>query len=338
MKKALLILLLSLLALPVLAQEADDDDVEPTGAPLRARVTSGVNTHSSPGGPSVGVLAPGAEVTIIGTYKGWMRVRSDAGKAWVDRRFLETPEATMTPRGFALPMLAAAKKASCFATLARCPINGCSEADSSSGLLNAAKHGPGIGPVKKLQLSDFETLQTAAGKAVGEGAQLDAEDRQLIRKLKVGSSTLGEGRLAVVTGFITGEPHPNKGETVNCNLTGAADNDIHISIVRDPDNDDEFDSIVVEMIPQDRPAAWSTANLAQVAAAGRRVKVEGQLFYDSVHRVNKNPKLPKGGQPKRFSLFELHPVSQFWVCDDDSCSINSTKGWTKLEEVEFPLQ
>ncbi len=337
MKNTLLFLLLSLLALPVLAQEADDDDVEPTTAPLRAKVTSGVNTHSSPGGPSVGVLAPGTEVTIIGTYEGWMRVKSDAGKGWVDRRFLETPEVTMTPRAFALPALAAVKKAGCFPTLAKCPLNGCSEADSSSGLLNEAKHGPGSGPAKKLKLDDFETLQTAAGKAVGEGAQLDAEDRKVIRQLKVGSSTLGEGRLAIVTGFITGKPHANKGETVNCNLTAAGDNDIHISIVRDP-GDTEFDSIVVEMIPQDRPAAWSSANLMQVAAAKRRVMVEGQLFYDSVHRVNKNPKVVKAGQPKRFSLFELHPIAQFWVCDDDSCSINSTKGWTKLEDVAFPLQ
>src|SRR5437763_838573 len=98
------------------------------------------------------------------------------------------------------------------------------------------------------------TLQAAAGNAVGEGAQLDAEDRQTIRKLKVGSSTLGEGRLVAVTGFIVGKPHPNKGESVNCGLTAAADNDIHISIVGDPE-ESEFDSIVVEMIPQDRPEA-----------------------------------------------------------------------------------
>jgi len=333
MNKILLILLLAIAAFPLLAQE--EDDAEPSDAPVRAKVTSDVNARRSPGGPKVGVLAAGTEVTIIGTNEGWMRVRSDAGKAWVDRRFLQSEEATLTPRAFALAPMA--QKVSCPTTLAKCPDAGCSDPGSSSELLNIAKHGPGKGPVKKLQLTAFQTLQAAAGKAVGEGAQLDAEDRQAIRKLKVGSSTLGEGRLVAVTGFIAGEPHANTGESVNCGLKTEANNDIHISIVPQA-GDDEFDSIVVEMIPQDRPEAWSSANLHKVVKAGRRVKIEGQLFYDSVHRVNKDKKAPKGGQPKRFSLWELHPVSAFYVCDDDSCTLNSNKGWTKLEDVEFPLQ
>src|SRR5206468_1147147 len=157
MNKALSILVLFLLAMPVLAQEADE--VEPSDAPVRAKVTGDVRTYGSPGGAAVGKLTAGADVMIIGTSEGWMRVRSEAGNA------------------------------------------------------------------------------------VGEGAQLDAEDRQTIRKLKVGSSTLGEGRLVAVTGFIVGKPHPNKGESVNCGLTAAPDNDIHISIVGDPE-ESEFDSIV----------------------------------------------------------------------------------------------
>src|SRR2546423_1305369 len=157
MNKALSILLLFLFAMPVLAQEADE--VEPSDAPVRAKVTGDVRTHRSPGGAAVGKLAAGADVMIIGTSEGWMRVRSEAGKSWVDRRFLQSSEATLTPKGFALPALAAAKKASCFPTLAKCPIAGCSDPDSSSGLLNTAKHGPAEGTLKKLQLSAFETLQ-----------------------------------------------------------------------------------------------------------------------------------------------------------------------------------
>jgi hypothetical protein len=264
-----------------------------------------------------------------------MRVTTPKGKKWVDRRFLTTDAPVeLEPRTFALPPMPAAKKAKpgCPTSLEQCTALGCAEEGTSHGFLNTAKHGPAQGALKKLTFAQFEALQDAADEEVGQGAQLSEEDRQTIRKLKVGSQTLGEGNLVSIVGFIGGKPHPNGGESVNCGLKGLANNDIHISIVPEA-GDEEFDGIVVEMIPQERPAGWSPSALGKVKKANQKVMVVGQLFYDSVHRVNKNAKKPIGGQPKRMSLWELHPVSEFYVCTADDCSASSKKGWTKLEDL-----
>jgi hypothetical protein len=333
MKPFALLVVFLLLAAPLAAQEAEEEDAEPSDAPVHATVTADVRTHKAPSvGGAAGTLAAGTSVEIIGTANGWMRVRTPEGKVWVDRRFLETREATLTPSAFAFEPMAAAKKAGCATSLAKCTEVGCAEAGSSHAFLNAAKHGPPVGSLKKLTFAQFAALHDAAFRLVGEGAQLDEEDRRAIRKLKVGSQTIGEGTLASIVGFISGKPHPNSGESVNCGLKGLSNNDIHISIVPDL-GDEEFDGIVVEMIPQDRPEQWTPGALGKVAKAEQKVMVVGQLFYDSVHRVNKNAKKPIGGQPKRMSLWELHPVTEFYVCTADDCTAGSKKGWTKLEDL-----
>jgi hypothetical protein len=336
MKPFALLVIFLLLATPLAAQSAEDedDDKEPTDAPVHAKISGDVRTHAVPGtGGTTGTLTAGTDVQIVGTANGWMRVKTENGKAWVDRRFLTTDApVTLAPRTFALPPMAAAKKAGCATSLDKCTELGCAEEGTSHAFLNTAKHGPPEGTLKKLTFAQFEALQYAADKEVGQGAQLSEEDRQTIRKLKVGSQTLGEGNLASIVGFISGKPHPNGGESVNCGLTGLANNDIHISIVPEA-GDEEFDGIVVEMIPQDRPEGWTPSALGKVAKARQKVMVVGQLFYDSVHRVNKNAKKPVGGQPKRMSLWELHPVTEFYVCTEDDCTAGSKKGWTKLEDL-----
>ncbi|HKO54952.1 MAG TPA: SH3 domain-containing protein [Thermoanaerobaculia bacterium] len=334
MKPFALLVVLLLFAAPLAAQDVEEEEeAEPGDAPVTATVTGDVRMHAGPStGAAVGTLATGTTVEIIGTANGWMRVRTPDGKVWVDRRFLKTDEATLTPSAFAIAPMAAAKKAGCATSLGKCTDIGCAEEGTSHALLNAAKHGPPTGSLRKLTFAQFAALQDAAMKLVGEGAQLDEEDRKTIRKLKVGSQTLGEGTLASIVGFISGKPHPNSGESVNCGLGGLANNDIHISIVPEA-GDEEFDGIVVEMIPQDRPSQWTPTALGKVAKAEQKVMVVGQLFYDSVHRVNKNAKKPIGGQPKRMSLWELHPVTEFFVCTEDDCTASSKKGWTKLEDL-----
>jgi len=54
-----------------------------------------------------------------------------------------------------------------------------------------------------------------------------------------------------------GTPHANSGESVNCNLKREDNNDLHVSVT-ETKNGSEFDGIVVEMIPQDRPANWTS--------------------------------------------------------------------------------
>jgi len=164
-------------------------------------------------------------------------------------------------------------------------------------------------------------------------------ERDLLVNLRVTTGTVREGRLVKVGGFLAAglEPHANtSGESVNCRFTQSANNDFHISIVENT-GEDEFKGIVVEMIPQGRSADWTLAKLRSVRQQGKRVLVVGALFYDNIHMVNDDPNHPIGGQPKRVSLWEVHPIARFFICTkaNDNCSVSSigaTSGWKRLED------
>ncbi|MBV8519674.1 MAG: SH3 domain-containing protein [Acidobacteria bacterium] len=324
-------------ALPLAGQEVEqEDEAEPSDAVVLATVNHDVRLHRSPNGVATSTLRANTDVTVLGFHgNGWVRVQSGDAIGWIDRHFLDSKTAgvQLTPKLFARPVAAAAAAAAaCPSTLVQCQAFGCAGAESSHGLFNTAKHGPPTGKARVTTFALFSALQNAASDAVGEGADLSAADRQTIRHLKVSGSTIGEGQLVRVAGFIVGTPHPNTGESVNCSLKGPANNDFHITLAPHA-GDDETSGIVVEMIPQDRLDAWTLDALQRVKKAKKRVLVEGGLLYDNIHRVNKNPKRLISGQPKRFSLWEVHPITQFYVCNQASCDPATVKQWTKLADL-----
>jgi hypothetical protein len=187
-----------------------------------------------------------------------------------------------------------------------------------------------------LQLDDFETLQSQADDLVGQKVSLTKSMRSKLRRLSTSAGQVSEGSFVAVAGYVVGVPHANKsGESVNCRLKGTDNNDFHIPIARAP-TDTEFDAIVVEMIPQQRPAGWTVTKLKRIAKEERAVLVRGQLFYDNPHLVNGDPDDVIGGQPKRFSLWEVHPVTEFYVCPADRrCDPRSIgSGWRPLADLQ----
>ena len=150
---------------------------------------------------------------------------------------------------------------------------------------------------------------------------------------------VGEGGYAQLTGFLavaeskSGPPKANtSGESVNCKLTGTDNNDFHINIVSAPAQR-EFDGVVIEMIPQERDDGWTLPKLKQAQKDKMQVRARGHLMLDNKHRVNgdSRPDQVIGGQPKRSSLWELHPVMAFEVCTQKKCSPDSDSGWVALE-------
>lgn len=233
----------------------------------------------------------------------------------------------------------AAKKKPCFTPLSKCPTRGCAEPKSREALSNSTKRRiPPSGEATLLTFQDFRDLQTAVEdklKTLGIPlTNLIKTDRVRLRKLNVGQKTVGERDLVEITGFIAitpagTKPHANSsGESVNCRLAGSDDNDFHISITEQLGS--EFQGIVVEMIPQKRPANWTESQLKDVQSERRRVRVRGQLYFDDHHKVNTGgPGL--SNQPKRMSLWEIHPVKSFEVCTKATCPANGA-GWKPLEE------
>lgn len=209
---------------------------------------------------------------------------------------------------------------------------GCAAADSAHGLLNQLKRtGPPEGSPVTVTFDTFSQLQTAAVELVDQGVDIAPSDRDKIKSIDTAEGALGEGSLVRLVAFLSeGKPHLNTGESVNCNLKGAASNDIHISVT-ERRNGSEFDGIVVEMIPQNRPENWTAADIE--ALHGKVLLVEGALLYDNMHFTNGDANNPLGGQPKRFSLWEIHPITSVKVCKKtaaNQCDPERVSDWKEF--------
>jgi hypothetical protein len=178
------------------------------------------------------------------------------------------------------------------------------------------------GEPKPVTFADLQQLQAQVEKnpAINFGDENTpnrkkgpTSDRTLLR-------ALGEGSPAVLKAYVLIARQEGP-ESVNCGKNvpnQAAFHDIHISLVdsKDATKDDECKSVVAEMSPHRRPTTWNHANLQKVANAKALVRVTGQLFFDSSHVPCASGK-PVRSNPKRMSLWELHPVSKFEVCTAD---------------------
>lgn len=143
-------------------------------------------------------------------------------------------------------------------------------------------------------------------------------------------TNMGEGQYVSYVAFIKGAHYSDvaAGEAVNCNIPGNATNDIHIVLLKDP-NDDECLSTTAEMSPHYRPVEWTPENLN--ALAGHPARVEGQLFFDRSHTPCSGNSRPN---PKRASLWEVHPVYSVDVCSQTTIAEcqSSTAEWTPLSK------
>ncbi len=231
----------------------------------------------------------------------------------------------------------AARKAArppCAQDLQSCPERGCAERGTSEALVNQVKRTwpPSKLPVV-LTFGDFEALQGQADALVGQGVSLSDEKRRKMRGLKHAGREVGEGALVQVVGYVVGPPRNERsGESVNCRISGATNSDFRMAIAEEPEAS-EFDGIEVVMIPQWRPRGWTLEKLGRVLKERRPVLVRGQLFYDSEHRVNDDPEEEIPGQPRRFSLWEVHPVTDVYVCvkEDRVCNAQDLGAWERLE-------
>ena len=207
------------------------------------------------------------------------------------------------------------------------------------GLQNEAKNNfcADSGAAKKTTLAEITSLQ---GKAQTQEAALHFTPGTA-PKSRAFLEALGEGDQVVFEGFVFAARQECK-ETVNCELIPAnvnASHDIHISLLEKPrktahnsakanQDKEECTGFVAEMIPHHRPPEWTSCNVNDVAGKGLRVRVTGQRFFDGSHLACKNG-LPQGSNPKRVSLWEIHPIYSFEVCPHGDCA---NGGWEPLEK------
>jgi hypothetical protein len=61
--------------------------------------------------------------------------------------------------------------------------------------------------------------------------------------------------------------------------------------------------------------------------------IEGALLYDNLHVINEEENNLLRGQPKRFSLWEIHPITSVKVCKKatvSQCDPDRTFDWKQF--------
>ena len=306
-------------------------------AAQQAKVKSNVNLRSNPTNapPSIRLLKPPEALTLLepNPTQGYYHVvaaLNDTGWVWhtkITFVVADPPGPPLPPPGaFAI-------------SHASCPPVGKHKVGnqlvqysetSDGGLRNMAKrHSPvGTTPVT-LTLNDLVALQQDVSSRFSDAHLTKTAfepDRSALQQRPLGPGTISEGDLVQLAVVII-EVRPQGNESVNC--AGQDGSDIHLSI--GAENSTEWKGVVAEIIPQlGHPVGWDATTLRKLRDQKLQVLVVGGLTYDNEHLVNDDPAHPNGTQPKRISLWEIHPITEFYVCELVSCSPGNHSQWTTL--------
>jgi hypothetical protein len=170
---------------------------------------------------------------------------------------------------------------------------------------------------------------------------------------------LGEGKTVMFVGFVLDARHSNvdkddpltkgNGESVQCNLLGCAYNDIHITLAEDPNETALCRTVVAEIIPHYRPAAWDLFDSPDYAGFFKThpLKITGQLFFDGSHvpctkdgKAGSNPARDNAKDFERLALWEIHPVYAVDVCkhaNKSKCTVSDKSAWFPFTDLQSRL-
>lgn len=220
---------------------------------------------------------------------------------------------------------------------AKCGLTG---AGGEEAVQNSVKNdfcAPGL--TQPISIADLQKLQAQ----VNEDSSINFGDEDAPPRHKGPATSrgplqnLGEGKLVTLQGFVL-FGREEGAESVNCEKAvpnQPAFHDIHIELVDSSSVSDECSGIVAEMIPHHRPASWTADRVQEVADAKAMVRVTGQLFFDSSHFPCQNGQGVRDN-PKRASLWEIHPIYKFEVCQGD-CT-GSDAQWVPIDQWKTTKQ
>lgn len=226
---------------------------------------------------------------------------------------------------------------------------GCSDSKSPNydAYLNFMKNKiPGPALLKNpanMDESDFDDLNKNTPASLTPGNHAELAD-----KLK----ELGEGQVRSVVAYLY-FAKTNPGESSNCQLPNVDDGDFHVligfdaelakkvkglsTIPKDLKKQVDQAAVIVEMTPTVRQQShpnWSVPLLKK--HWGDQVKVVGQLMVDNEHNIASNNCALPGHTDAcwRSTVWEIHPVMEFYVCGSGTCSADSDAGWVALDNAK----
>jgi hypothetical protein len=176
----------------------------------------------------------------------------------------------------------------------------------------------------------YPILQSAAVELLGPRYAPPADRSKLKNIVTWKGKKIGEGTVVTLVAFVDRARYSDvdTGESVNCDLHGDADNDVHIPLLQTAGDSDECHSVTAEISPHYRPDAWTPENLNKIK---NPVRMTGQLFFDASH---KPCSATMKEEPLRQSVWEIHPIYSVDVCVNSSisaCDPNTAKNWTPLK-------
>jgi len=188
------------------------------------------------------------------------------------------------------------------------------------------------GPPVNVTFDVLRQLQQEAASKVTFGADSKLPtDRSLLQGLPSAVGPIGEGTMVRLVAFVIDAHYSNvgAGESVNCKRPDKESNDIHIVLGENSNQDDECTSATAEMSPHFRPATWVPESLTQNNE--HLFRFTGHLFFDGSHKPCSGG---QGPNPKRSSLWEIHPVYAVDICMDpgNKCTVDSDSGWVSLSD------
>lgn len=245
--------------------------------------------------------------------------------------------------------------------------DGCSAStpkyDAYLNFLKGQDPDPSLAPTKVLTAADFQSLESqlpvgrkAKGKVKAKKGLTSSNHATFANQF----AGLGEGNIYSVIAYLyfvedTGKGtscQPGVAETTNCKITAPGSADYHIGLGFNPTLAQsagthpqpctpafsalEKDSFVAEMTPFPRHSRHPNWSIASVSAnLGKQVKVVGQLMVDNDH-FNAQGDCGFHGAGTgcwRSTVWEIHPVMKFYVCNVSSgCDASSPdSAWTDLD-------
>jgi hypothetical protein len=179
----------------------------------------------------------------------------------------------------------------------------------------------------------FADLADLQSKVDAKGVQYDRTnlpDRAAFKDL-------GEGKFVRIVAYVKSATYSNAkrrkdgtaGESVNCDRPGNTNNDIHV-VLLEARGKPECSSVTAEVIPHQRPAAWTPA---AITASKKPLRITSQLFFDASHHPCKDGG-PSPDGPARVSEWEIHPVYLLETCTAASaaqCAADDDAVWTPLK-------
>ncbi len=185
-------------------------------------------------------------------------------------------------------------------------------------------------PAAPVALAHLIKLQSLVEKKrIAFGKNNLPQDRAPLENILDG--TLGEGKVVSLAGYVVSVRAGNveDGETANCNLSGAENNTIQISVGSEA-NAPLCETAFAEISPHFRPKGWELNALTTLQAKKLPVRITGQLFFDAARTACKNDVASTDGSPARLALWEIRPVYAIEVCAEKDVNLCGDGSWKRL--------